>query len=72
MVDVLDQLGLTTLVTSVHGLTAVRAATLLAQTGDLTRFGSPRAVVKQAGLCPRDNASGAHQGKTSAVWQRSR
>jgi transposase len=65
MVAVLDQLGLTTLVTSIHGLTAVGAATLLAETGDLTRFGNPRAVVKHAGLCPRDNASGAHQGKTS-------
>jgi transposase len=53
------------LVTSIHGLTAVSAATLLAETGDLTRFASPRAVVKHAGLCPRDNASGAHQGKTS-------
>jgi len=65
MVAVLDQLGLTRLVTSIHGLTAVSAATLLAETGDLSRFGSPRAVVKHAGLCPRDNASGAHQGKTS-------
>jgi len=65
MVDVLDQLGLTELVTSIQGLTAVGAATLLAETGDLTRFGNPRAVVKHAGLCPRDNASGAHQGKTS-------
>lgn len=65
MVDVLDQLELTMLVTSIHGLTAVGAATLLAETGDLTRFASPRAVVKHAGLCPRDNTSGAHQGKTS-------
>jgi transposase len=65
MVAVLDELGLTELVTSIHGLTAVGAASLLAETGDLTRFGSPRAVVKHAGLCPRDNASGAHQGKTS-------
>ena len=65
MVAVLDQLGLTTLVTSIHGLTAVSAAALLAETGDLSRFGSPRAVVKHAGLCPRDNASGAHQGKTA-------
>jgi hypothetical protein len=53
MVAVLDQLGLTTLVTSIQGLTAVSAATLLAETGDLTRFASPRAVVKHAGLCPR-------------------
>lgn len=65
MLDVLDQLGLTVLVISIHGVTAVGAAALLAETGDLTRFNSPRAVVKHAGLCPRDNASGAHQGKTS-------
>lgn len=65
MVDVLDELDLTGLVTSIAGLTAVGGATLLAETGDLTRFTSPRAVVKHAGLCPRDNASGAHQGKTA-------
>jgi len=65
MVAVLDELGLTELVTSIDGLTAVGAATLLAETGDLTRFRSPRAVVKHAGLCPRDNTSGTYQGKTS-------
>jgi transposase len=65
MVAVLDELGLTELVTSIDGLTAVGAAAILAETGDLTRFASPRAVVKHAGLCPRDNASGSHQGKTS-------
>ena len=43
----------------------VGAAAILAETGDPARFGSPRAVVKHAGLCPRDNASGFHQGKTS-------
>jgi transposase len=65
MVAVLDELELTGLVTSIDGLTAVGAAAILAETGDLTRFGSPRAVVKHAGLCPRENASGQHQGKTS-------
>jgi transposase len=65
MVTVLDEFDLTRLVTSIDGLTAVGAATLLAETADLTRFRSPRAVVKHAGLCPRDNASGAHQGKAS-------
>jgi transposase len=65
MVAVLDELGLTELVTSIDGLTAVGAAAILAETGDPARFGSPRAVVKHAGLCPRDNASGSHQGKTS-------
>jgi transposase len=65
MVAILDELDLTELVTSIDGLTAVGAATILAETGDLTRFHSPRSVVKHAGLCPRDNASGKHQGKSS-------
>jgi transposase len=65
MLAVLDELGLTELVCSIPGLSAVGAAAILAETGDLTRFSSPRAVVKHAGLCPRDNASGHHQGKTS-------
>jgi len=65
MVALLDELELTTLVTSIDGLTAVGAASILAETGDLTRFHSPRSLVKHAGLCPRDNASGAHQGKSS-------
>jgi transposase len=64
MVEVLDELGLTTLVTSIPGLSAVGAATILAETGDPTRFSSARALVKHAGLCPRDNASGSYQGKT--------
>lgn len=65
MVAVLDGLGLTGLVTSIDGLTAVGVAAILAEIGDLARFGSPRAVVKHAGLCPRDNSSGQNQGKTS-------
>lgn len=65
MIDVLDQLGLTSLAVSIPGLSAVGAATILAETGDPTRFTSARALVKHAGLCPRDNASGTYQGKTS-------
>ena len=64
MVQVLDQLGLTALATSIPGLSAVGAAAILAETGDPSRFSSARAVVKHAGLCSRDNASGAYQGKT--------
>lgn len=64
MVAVLDELDLTELVTSIHGLSAVGAATILAETGDLDRFDSARAVVKHAGLCPRANASGTFQGDT--------
>ena len=65
MVTVLDDLGLTGLVTTIGGLTPVGAAAILAETGDPARFATPRSVVKHAGLCPRDNASGGYQGKTS-------
>jgi transposase len=65
MVAVLDSLGLVELVTSIRGLSAVGAAAILAETGDPTRFTSARALVKHAGLCPRDNASGGYQGKTA-------
>jgi transposase len=64
MVQVLDELELTELATSIPGLSAVGAAAILAETGDPTRFTSARAMVKHAGLCPRDNASGSYQGKT--------
>jgi transposase len=62
---VLDDLGMTELVTTIAGLTAVGAAAILAETGDPNRFATPRSLVKHAGLCPRDNASGGYQGKTS-------
>jgi transposase len=65
MVTVLDDLELTGLVTTIAGLTAVGAAAILAETGDPARFATPRSLVKHAGLCPRDNASGGFQGKTS-------
>lgn len=65
MVAVLDELDLTALATSVPGLSAVGAAAILAETGDLTRFDSARAVVKHAGLCPRENASGSYAGKST-------
>jgi transposase len=64
MVGVLDELELTALVTSIPGLSAVGAAAILAETGDPTRFSSARALVKHAGLCPRDNSSGTFQGRT--------
>lgn len=64
MLAVLDELHLTALLTSIPGLSLVGAATILAETGDPTRFASARSVVKHAGLCPRDNSSGTYQGKT--------
>ena len=65
MCAVLDDLGLTELVTTITGLTVTGAAAILAETGDPARFTTPRSLVKHAGLCPRENASGAAQGKTS-------
>jgi transposase len=64
MVEVLDALELTELVTSIPGVSAVGAAAILAETGDPARFDSPRALVKHAGLCPRDNASGTFSGRS--------
>jgi transposase len=65
MVAVLDDLGLRELVTTIAGLTPAGPAAILAETGDPARFASPRSLARHAGLCPRDNASGAFQGKTS-------
>ncbi|MFC5238291.1 IS110 family transposase [Pseudonocardia zijingensis] len=65
MVEVLDDLDLTDLATSIPGLSAVGAAAILAESGDLTRFDSARSLVKHAGLCPRENSSGAYCGKTT-------
>ena len=64
MVEVLDELELTELVTSIPGVSAVGAAAMLAETGDPTRFDSPRALVKHAGLCPRDNAAAPFTGRS--------
>jgi transposase len=64
MVEILDELGLTAYVTSIPGVSAVGAAAMLAETGDPARFDSPRALVKHAGLCPRDNASGTFNGRS--------
>ena len=57
------ELGLTELVCSIKGLSAVGAAAILAETGDLRRFTSARAVVKHAGLAPRERMSGTFTGK---------
>jgi transposase len=71
MLGVLDQLRLTELVATIPGVSVIGAAAILAEAGDLTRFGSARALVKHAGLCPRDNASGTYQG-TSKISGRGR
>jgi transposase len=64
MVGVLDAMELTTLVTSIPGLSAVGAAVILAETGDLSRFASARSVVKHAGLNPAENTSATFRGAT--------
>ena len=58
MTDVLDELKLTELATSIPGLSAVGAAAILAETGDPNRFATARALVKHAGLAPREKLSG--------------
>ena len=65
MCAVLEELGLAGLVTTIGGLTVTGAAAILAETGDPARFATARALDGHAGLCPRDNSSGAAQGKTS-------
>ena len=64
MVEILDELGLTAVVTSIPGVSAVGAAAMLAETGDPSRFDSPRALVKHAGLAPRDRSSGTYVGRS--------
>jgi transposase len=69
MVAVLDQLELTELVTSITGISAVGAATILAETGDPNRFATARALVKHAGLAPREKLSGTFTGRTKLTGQ---
>jgi transposase len=69
MTAVLDELELTALVTSIHGLSAVGAAAILAETGDPTRFATARALVKHAGLAPREKLSGTFTGRTELTGQ---
>ena len=69
MTDVLDELKLTDLATSIPGLSAVGAAAILAETGDPNRFATARALVKHAGLAPRENLSGSFVGRTKLTGQ---
>lgn len=64
MVGVLDAVGLTDIVTTIPGVSAVGAAAILAETGDPDRYDSARTWVKHAGLAPRDNESGQFKGTT--------
>lgn len=64
MITALDGLGVTALVTSIPGVSAVGAAVILAETGDLSRFATARSVVKHAGLNPAENTSATFRGQT--------
>ena len=68
MTAVLDELHLSELATSITGLSALGAAAILAETGDLTRFATARALVKHAGLAPRE-LSGTFVGRTKRTGQ---
>lgn len=64
MLGVLDELQLARLAASIPGVSAIGVAAILAEAGELSRYGSARALVKHAGLCPRANESGAYAGAT--------
>jgi transposase len=67
MCSVLDELDLTGLLATIPGLSLVGAASILAETGDLNRYGSGRALVKHAGLAPTERSSGAYRGRTTVT-----
>ena len=64
MTALLGELGLTELAASIDGMSALSAAVILAETGDLHRFASGRAVVKHAGLNPSERTSATITGQT--------
>jgi len=69
MVTVSGEPGLTELATSITGPSAAGAAGILAGTGDPARFTSGRALVKHAGLAPRQKSSGSYTGRTRTTGQ---
>jgi len=78
MTAVLDELQLSELATSITGLSALGAAAILAETCDLNRFATARALVKHAGLAPREKLSETFVGAPNSpakadpgyAWQR--
>jgi transposase len=46
---------------AMRGIQFVHAVTLVAELGDLTRFGSARALMGYLGLVPREDSSGEHR-----------
>jgi transposase len=64
MVAVLGGLGLAELAASIDGMSVLSGAVILAETGDMGRFASGRAVVKHAGLNPCEHTSATINGQT--------
>jgi len=62
MAAVLDELGLSRLA-DIPALSAVGAAAILAETGGPRRYDGSSSLVKQAGLSPSENTSGAFAGQ---------
>jgi transposase len=67
MIAVLDQLGVTDLVSSIPGLSALSGAKILAETGDMARFATARSVVKHAGLNPAEHTSATLRGRAGSA-----
>jgi transposase len=55
---------MTGLLASIDGVSALSGAVILAETGDMARFASGRAVVKHAGLNPSEHKSATINGQT--------
>jgi Transposase IS116/IS110/IS902 family len=72
MVTVLDKPGLTELVTSITGLSAVGVATILAERGDPARFTCGRTLAVYAGLALRQKSSGRSTSRTRMTGQGAR
>jgi transposase len=69
MVAILGELGLAELATSITGLSAAGAASILAETGDPARFATGRALARHSGLAPRQKISGTYTGRTRTTGQ---
>lgn len=53
----------------IRRVSLVWTAAILAETGDPNRFASARALVKHAGLAPREKLSGTFKGRTKLTGQ---
>ena len=69
MTGVLDELGLTALVTSITGLSASAPRRSWPRPATRRRFATARALVKHAGLAPREKLSGTFIGRTKLTGQ---